>query len=213
MKLASLIALILLVSCVPSEQEQALVFMAGKPNNVESIEESYPLQLRMADRTYVESVLNQAFDISKETPTALLVEQHTLQRFEFGGSCDLYEASEYEKGKIEFPREQCYVGLGSSTPATSNPMRYSWTIKICEQLVKDIIRFNAIMKKIFPDGANLTPTSQSIEKAYGIFFLEEKPDENSLKALLELSNTVEDVNEKWRLIMLTLCISPEWQVL
>lgn len=211
MKIIMLLLLILLVGCIGGEQTALKFSHSNSVKNVAPVL-TYPVQLQVADRSYVESVLVQAFDANGSNGFAGRIQTAVYQRPEFGGACDIYESSD-NGSSYEFPKEYCHNGLTTTTSANSNPMRYSWTMKICDQLVSDNGRFNAFMLKIFPNGTNQAPDAASITAAYGQFFIEEKPDADSLQAFLELSKQSTDIKTSWQLVITTLCVSPEWQVL
>lgn len=203
----SLLLLILMSACVP--------LGILKPPSVVEFEEQvirapaaeYGLQLQMGDNAYVESVLVQAFSNGSDESRGKI---HTMiyQQTEFGGVCDRYAMSEID-GNPEFPREKC--ANSELTKANSNPGRYAYAIKACEELTTQEASFKNIMDKIFPDGKIEKVNQATFLKAYQIFYLEESPDKAVTNEFIKLSKEVGDPKEAWRVIMMTLCSSPQWQ--
>jgi hypothetical protein len=206
-KLSPVLSLFLLTSCIMNAPTD-LQFSSSAIRSPASLE--YQSNLQVADRQYVESVIATAFNTAN-TSDGDFLQQLTIQRYEFGGSCDRYEASEIN-GNIEFPRAQCFTGLSANTQATSNPARYSLTIQICERMINTPDRFNSFMSKIYGTNPIQVPTNATIQKAYGIFFKEEIPTNEVATALKNISPSSTPA-ETWKNIATALCISPEWQIL
>ena len=210
-----ILSMLFLTSCqdnILSLKEGNLNFRA--PNAVEEkiAKLNYSYEQQMSDRSYVESVLLQVFD-AKGTSAASYIETEIFRKVEFGGACDVYEPSDLGTATIEFSREQCYNGIGVVQGSNNNPMRYSLTTKVCERLVIDKDRMGAVRKKIFSDNKWNRPTSASIQKAWALFFPIHPADPMVVDGLLEVANVSAGNENAWQNIMLTLCISPEWQAI
>ena len=205
-----IIPLLILAACQPAQEE--LKFVA--PNAMVEKEQqlNYASEIQMADRSYVESVLLQVFNAAG-TSAATYIQSDIYQKVEFGGACDFYSTSDLSATTVEFPREQCYTGMGVVQNPNNNPMRYSLTTKVCERLVADRARMDVVKAKIFSNNVWAAPSDSSIQKAWSLFFpIDSASPEivNDLKAIADVSSGNEDA---WKNIILTMCISPEWQVL
>lgn len=169
----------------------------------------YETLLQVADRGYVESVLADAFG-TEGTSEATYLQQMTIQRHEFGGPCDRYEASELN-GRREFPRADCFSGMRNNTITNANPARFSLTMQVCDRLISTAPRFNHFLSKIYGTAPVAAPTTATIQRAYGIFFREEVPSPsvvNGFKDLVKGSSP----QDAWKLITTAICVSPEWQI-
>lgn len=202
--------LLILAACQPAQQE--LNWRA--PNAVEEKQArlDYQSEIQMADRSYIESVLLQTFNATG-TPAAAYIQSDVYQRVEFGGACDVYAISDKNATTVEFPREQCFTGIGLVQPSNNNPMRYSLTTKVCERLVIDTDRMNVVKSKIYSDGKWKNPDSTSLRKAWSLFLQSGDLDQGSVDGLLELAKVSSGDEDAWKNIILTMCMSPEWQVL
>jgi hypothetical protein len=170
---------------------------------------TFESQLQVSDRQYVESVLANAFGTAGTSQEAYL-EQMTLQRHEFGGACDGYEASDLN-GNQEFLRARCFSGLRNNTKASANPARFSLTMQACDGLIATPDRFNFFLSKIYGASPVQAPTSATIQKAYGVFFREEAAEAVVVNGLRDMVRG-ESPTDGWKLIATALCVSPEWQV-
>ena len=183
------------------------------PVTTDSTLKNYISEIQMGSRSYVESVLLQVFD-AEGTTAANYIQTDILQRVEFGGSCDFYATGEMANAKVQFPREQCFNSIGIVQPPNNNSMRYSLSTKVCEKLVADKDRLNAVRKKIYENQIWGAPTDDKLLTAWRLFHQSTDTDANALTALKELKNVTSNNNdEAWKLIILTLCLSPEWQSL
>lgn len=205
----TILSLILMSACTPQESTE-LNWRA--PNAVEEAREkgNYTFELQMADRSYVESVLLQVFEASN-TPAAAYIQSDIYQKVEFGGACDQYAASDLGANTIEFPRQQCFSGIGVVQSANNNPMRYSLTTKVCEKLVNDSARMSVVRDKIWPDKKWNTPDNASVQRAWALFFPIQSANEIVVSELLNIAKVSSGDEDAWKNIILTLCISPEWQ--
>jgi hypothetical protein len=179
---------------------------------ISSVELDYDVVPYVVDRGYVESTLTQVFGSTGDAT----LETGIYQKKEFGGACDRYAASDTGSAAYEFPRAQCYTGITVFQPANSNPMRYSYTTKMCETLVNTAARFNYVMKKVYPSWvtsqALSAPDQASITKLYQQFYQDEVPSNEVISAFMSMSSEASSTNEAWKQILITLCVSPEWQV-
>ncbi len=188
-----------------------------------SIVEDYTLDLPITKRQYVASVFSQVFSIQDISADGDSLRTEIYFKKEFGGSCDPYGVSEIIVNGTttqEFIHYRCGSGITADSRATSNPMRYAWTAKACENnIVSRPARFAAAMNQVL---TGWTPGStqpqhrpglENVKKAYGLFFQGREPDSEEVAALLQLGSTAQSNDESWKLILISLCINPEWQSL
>ena len=209
-----LIPTLFLLSCQDTLAPQSKPLNFRAPNSVQesTVVLNYNYELQMADRAYVESVLHQVFD-AKGTPAASYIETEIYRKMEFGGACDVYEASDLGPTQVEFSREQCFNGITVVQPTNNNPMRYSLTTKVCERLVKDSARMTAVRKKLYTGTTWKKPDSASIQLAWELFFPIHSASREVVSALEDIAKVSSSNEEAWKNIILTLCISPEWQAI
>lgn|GEM_PF-3153458 len=208
----SLILIPLLTNCTPQESGE-LHFDDSAARSVATAYLNYDITPYVADRSYVESVFDQVFGTSGNADG---VEYSIYRNSVFGGGCDRYAASDTGGSSYEFVRQQCYGGLGVVLPANSNPMRYSYTAKICENLVNGTNTFNFAMKKVLNVSSLPStlpaPSDTTIVGAYQLFFQVDPPTADVISALFELTQGASSTKESWRRILTAVCVSPEWQV-
>ena len=187
---------------------------APAPAPVASGFKDYSSEIQMANRSYVESILLQVFD-AEGTTAAVYIKSGIYDKIEFGGACDMYAPSE-TKGKSATPlfdRERCTNAIGVVQPANNNPMRYSLTEKVCERLVTEAPRLEAVRNKIFTDKKWGEPTNEKVLVAWHLFHQASDADAATLEALKNIRKVTPSNDEAWKFIILGLCMSPEWQVL
>jgi hypothetical protein len=175
----------------------------------------YNSEIQMAGRSYIESVLLQVFD-AEGTTAATYIQSDIYQKIEFGGACDQYATSDTglpNSATFEYVRERCVNGIGVVQPSNNNPMRYSLTTKVCEKLVLEPARLNSVRNKIFADQKWGEPTNEKVLKAWRLFHQVTDADSDVLSALKDIKKVTPNNDEAWKIIVLTLCMSPEWQVL
>jgi hypothetical protein len=215
MKLFLLLAsTFILVSCQDIVGPEATNLNFRAPNSVDEREAklSYTYEQQMSDRAYVESVLLQVFDAAGKK-MAPIIQTEIYQKIEFGGACDIYAPSDVSASAVEFAREQCFNGIGVVQGSNNNPMRYSLTTKVCEKLVKDSDSLGAVRKKIFAENVWKKPTPGSIQTAWNLFYQVHRADPMVVEALLGVAEASVNEEDAWRNIILTMCISPDWQAL
>lgn len=207
-----LFTLMILAACTPTQSPTELNWRAPNAFEEKQAKLTYSSELQMADRSYIESVLLQVFD-AEGTAAASYILSDVYQKVEFGGACDFYAPSDLNATTVEFPREQCFTGIGVVQNSNNNPMRYSLTTKVCERLVIDSARMSSVRAKIWTDGKWHAPDEASIQKAWALFFPIERAHPDVVGAFKELAAVSSGDEDAWKNIILTMCISPEWQVL
>jgi len=185
--------------------------------------EDYSLELPITKRHFVASVFTQVFAIPEGSNDADSLGIEIFFKKEFGGACDPYGVSEITVNGVltnEFIQARCGSGISADLKATSNPMRYAWTTKACENnITVRPARFAAAMNQIFSgwtpgsSQAQFRPSDVSVKKAYGLFFQGRDPDPEEVAALIQVGAAAANNDESWKLILISLCINPEWQSL
>lgn len=188
-----------------------------------SVVEDYTLVLPISKRHYVASVFSQVFAIQEISTDGDNLRTEIFFKKEFGGSCDPYGRSEVIVNGAttdEFIQARCGSGITADLLATTNPMRYAWTTKACENnIVGRPARFAAAMNQVLtgwsPGSVQVQhkPNAENVKKAYGLFFQSREPDEDVVSALIQLGATASNNDEAWKLILISLCVNPEWQSL
>jgi hypothetical protein len=190
------------------------------------IDSDYPVESQIGDRRLIRSTLEDLFRVTASDPDVSEFASIWYQG-DFGGSCDLYEASEtFDSAtgtlKREFPGRECNSDITPVLPALSNPMRFALTTRRCERLIggASTLRITRLMEQVFSgwsagqaEQAAFAPTPDAIRKAYRIFYRLEQPSEEVIQALVGVAEKRPTQLGKWRSIMITLCMSPEWQQL
>lgn len=174
----------------------------------------YKVRLRVGDRRYVESVLKDVFGVGGNTNDP--GDSIRLQVFEnsaFGGGCDRYSGKIIDNNTIEHTRERCFGGMGVSDIVTFNPMRAAAVSKACDALVHNSSTFGNAMIKISSNSTPAITDEVALKKAYHLFYPHQDLPQDLKTSLIALGNTGSNGAEKWRHVILGLCVSPEWQTL
>lgn len=216
-KTSFLLVAMSLASCVPiaETKKSSLDFRAPSSIVENAALKDYNNEIQMASRSYVESVLLQVFD-AEGTSAATYIQSDIYQKIEFGGACDQYSASDTgmpNSATFEFVRERCINSIGVVQPSNNNPMRYSLTTKVCEKLVLDAPRLISVRNKIFADQKWGEPTDEKVLVAWRLFHQATDADSNIVSALKDIKKVTSNNDDAWKIIVLTLCMSPEWQAL
>lgn len=174
----------------------------------------YKVRLRVGDRRYVESVLKDVFNVN--SPAADPNDIIRLQIFEnpaFGGGCDRYSGKIVDNNALEHPRERCFGGMGVSDVVTFNPMRAASVSKACDVLVNNSTRFSAAYNKLNDGNTAYIFNDNHLLKAYQLFYPEQTLSDEMKTALRNIANKGNNNNEKWKYVILGICVTPEWQTL
>lgn len=172
-------------------------------------------QLVMGDKEYLESVFTDVFgspSLSQENKNVLqsiLFQEFTPQQQVLGRACDpIREGSTYG----------CYYSLTNAETglsAASSAIREGARIQVCRRMIANEPLFQNAVAKI--KGNSSTPTDQSIGSAIELFFPAREPDSVLQNALSRLDGAMatnsESADNRWRMLLLTLCESPSWQIL
>lgn len=163
-------------------------------------------RVKLGDKFYVASVLNQIFGPEAAGIVEPLVRNNVTA---FGGPCDQF-------GRMGVGGNHC-AGRSSASQAsmipTSMATREGFRMRACEAITqKDgaIIHAIALVSGAAPDKE---PSSTDVAAAYELFFPGITASKSVRKALIEVVAEGGAPLESWRLLYLTLCLSPDWQIL
>jgi hypothetical protein len=183
----------------------------------------YEIDLRMGDRHYVQSVLAQIFNVNIPTTdsyvsgspqyasTSSLLAVKVFQEASFGGGCDVLAAGVVQGYGVEFPRERCFDNMTPYDPPVSAIRRYGSIASVCNRLVDDATTRGAAFTKIFGTSSAGPVTDSQLLIAYRLFYQEKELPEAVRLKLVELGNTQSTNTDRWKAILLGLCVSPGWQ--
>jgi len=188
-----------------------LEFSASSIADSIGLNSKYLLVLQVPDREYTTTVIKKVFNIQNGSASETWINTNIYTRTEFGGGCDRQAESDLGSGTIEFPSESCGNTLDSVIVSTSNPMRFGLTMKTCEYVTNQAANMNEVKTKIFGSQAWATPTSETIEKAWALFYPADQIAAETSTALKDINKAAKDPAEAWKLILFTLCSSPGWQ--
>lgn len=225
--LPAILGLFGLAACTPNISE--LKFNDHTARSIASaklMDTEYPVESQIGDRRVIRTTMEEVFRVSANDPDYSEFVSIIYQG-DYGGSCDLYEASEILDSasggvKREFSGKECNNDITPVLPALSNPMRFALTTRLCERLIGGTatLRITRLMEQVFPGwNANQAeqsihaPSPESIKKAYRIFYRLEEPSGEVIQALMGVAERKPTQLGKWRSVMITLCMSPEWQQL
>lgn len=140
---------------------------------------------------------------------------------DFGSGFSIYETvATADCAKVKNLLVPCSVQ--ASDPQTSSNMglnirREAWRLRTCHSVVGVNANLLFALKRIQPSALLTSPpdiNDDNLDKAYQLFFRAKPlPDHSLLDALTIVSQKESDPINKWRSVLLTLCLSPHWQVL
>jgi hypothetical protein len=163
---------------------------------------------KIAERFLVAETLTMAFG-----PVATgAISQYVLkQGGSFGGPCDHY--GEVGKNNCGIFRSQSQLSL---TPF-SLTAREAWRMKACETITVQDAAITYAVTTALGFTTDTLPEAAHIRAAYNLFYSGRKiPAEVSTAFQVMMQKLKEDPYTKmdaWRTMLLTLCLSPGWQVL
>jgi hypothetical protein len=164
-------------------------------------------RLRLAPRTFVATTLNDIFGTSIEATTQDLIGSRVGQ---FGGPCD-----------PAIPND-CQQGGDSLAPMVpvANSARAALSTRACDKIASSdaAVTFAGAQASTSGTTAITTrnPNQAEIAAMYDLFFPGRTPNQEILTNLAAIATDARNLNysyiESWRFILLTLCLSPDWQI-
>lgn len=162
------------------------------------------IKLRLATRSYVAGILDQAFGPSVSDVTGTLLRGNIDQ---LGGPCDAYG-------------EGCSQSSHSQAPLVppSTSGREAVVIRACDLSASrdDAIAFAAAQAR----GGSVTdtlayPVAKDVAAAFDLFFRGRVTSSDAMTELLKVSDSAQSQGlpplEAWRFLFLALCLTPHWQ--
>lgn len=201
------------VSCVEIQAERTELVFGGPTSRTIASNEVYPVSMQVAPRGYIVNVLREVFSIQENSSLDNKLINEIYKKVEFGGGCDVYEASETAFNVIEYPNEAC-GSIATDQVATSNPMRFSITSKACEDILADSATLTKVRNKIFASSSWGSPSDyQAIEKMWKLFYPIDPINDAITKSLEDVGYATSNNTDAWKTMIFTVCSSPGWQVL
>ena len=215
-------------SCVPVEVDEDLKsdvqfedlrvdFGIAKGDGVEARR-----AVRFGDRYFVESVLENAFGESVKTSWGdqsynLIFKRQGV----FGGGCDLYERNYEETGsaagnyRLPEKRQNCFdENRITDQVGNSTVIRSGYMVKFCEYtLSKNNTARNFAYNKanIDPDSTEINP--QNFQRLYQLFYPNRSLASTSQRVLKDMESGTDLAREEsWDVLLMALCVSPDWQI-
>lgn len=224
LSLIFVLSLFLGVSCVPVEMQEdeksEVEFLDQREKEIIGGEEEASRNLRMGDRIFVESVFKEVFGDS-------IVSSHWDQAYRlvyskqgvFGGGCDLYEKNWEETGpaanNYRNPdwRNDCFQSFrNNSQVGLSTTVRAGWTIKFCEYTInRNPAAVAHAYNKAGVDPVNSALNMENYKKLHKLFY-PLKPIPNRMEQQVGSMSAADDQSESWDMLLLALCVSPDWQI-
>lgn len=168
--------------------------------------EKLDVRLRVGGRRYTEGVIRRAFKVNHMQISA--VQNKIFQNITFGGGCDFYAAFNSQSLGSEYPMERCF---GSAMTSVMKPIysiaRSADTIHVCEKLVG----YNDVMTNALGN-MNVAWSESKFVEIYQRYFPFLTPSAELISRFSTLFSEQSNNTDGWRIIMLTMCISPDWQI-
>ncbi len=222
-----LAATFFVAGCLPEQIDKSVLQFKEAPKRaVASSDEAMVadleqggLVIRMSDRYYVSSLLLDVFGTNANTAVVNYVK---VKMDAFGGGCDQYDKTVNASNAClndDCNNVQCNgTNVIDKQIGMSSVIRQGWLIRACEDItnvdnavlytIRNVVENQTYVKATVP-----APTVEGLIKAYGLFYRTGTPNEAVITALAKVSDTETTSNfDKWRYVLLSLCVTPEWQI-
>lgn len=198
-----------------------IIFIIFALNFVSSASAKHLKPLRLFGRHYVQDVLLNVF--GKKRINELIISKYIMQKgLEFGDPCVVNEQifikdpARPQNKKLLDDDSSCQGNLSlsknnfGSLPSAS---RNSLHTKACEELSNIDSNIEYILKKIEIKDAFTEPSEEGLQKLQELFYPGGVLSSEVLQALLSIGGQSKLMNkDRWRYIILTLCLSEYWAV-
>jgi hypothetical protein len=128
---------------------------------------------------------------------------------QFGAACN-----QYDSNGVGFC-DNAVSNVNGPLRLDDNLVRESFRIRACEEILHNDEAVAAALSKI--QRTSETPELESLEQAAGLFYRGEPPPSGFVETLLELDRDLakakESVGERWRMMFIMICESPDWQMI
>lgn len=218
LKLACLTGLVLQVGCMPTDYgkltESEVEFQDNrKPASEESstLEASSRL-VRLGDRYYVQAIFKNAFGPNYDQGN-IVYNSVMRQPSSFGGQCDMYERAR-NGTTIENRESECF-DPNWNTPQVipSTPLREGWRIKVCEYVLKsNTTSVNYAFNKAGINANTDTMSDAKMQELFKLFYPSKRAPASLSNAFKESEAQFSTKRSMWEAALLSLCVSPDWQI-
>lgn len=174
------------------------------------------VDLRIGDRHFIYNVMIEIFG-----PGATSTLQSNILQLPglFAGGCSIYESETKvsESQAVEFPNLRCYPNFRDTLPqeaksiAAANTAREGMRMKSCDALVENNTTFNYAMGQAGVN-TNATLSNANLQSVYRLFYPMDNLDGDLLNAYRLIDNYTIGAQEKWKRVLYSSCISPDWQI-
>ncbi|MGZ3691333.1 MAG: hypothetical protein ACXVAX_07505 [Pseudobdellovibrio sp.] len=181
----------------------------------EKAKQTVVARLRLGDRFYIESVLNEIFGPSIEPITNKYI---YLPASSFGGPCDPYEQVRIGSTRTELaePRSLCPEGKGAANlPVipSSQMMRQGYIAQACREITDNLNAVNFALANAVKSINNNAPVNEkNVTDVFHLFYPTKQPSPEVVEALSKI-NSGKNETKTWSKILYTLCIDPAWQII
>lgn len=169
----------------------------------------------VGDREYLESVFLDVFSSPQASPdeqnyiNAVIYQEFAPEQQMLGRSCDPLQDGTLNRCNYSL------TNVDTAMLANSSAIREAAQVQVCRRLLANDGVLAVVLGKI--RGSQSAPTDQSIAGMIELFFPVQDGAQDAKSALLELDRAMaqkpESLTDRWRLLLLTVCESPSWQVL
>ncbi len=202
---------------LPSSSVQAENPLPFDHPDTDIVSQGEPVQGRivMGDRYYLESVFRDVFapsgtdvNIVNYVNTVLIQEFSTTQNM-LGRGCDVNEDGSLFYCYDSIANLEIAMGAGTSS------IREAARLQVCRRIISNSTVVASVVNEIRSNQS--TPNANSIAKLVELFFPAGNAPESINSELLgldaEMAAGGETVENRWKILLLSVCESPAWQVL
>lgn len=183
--------------------------------DLEPVLEKTTSEILLIDRVGVNSLLSDVFltNVSSASDIAafqnLFSAEVLLQQHMYGHPCDIVANGSTLDCGYNFAN--LTIGMSQS----SSTIREASRVQMCRRLVAQDGLLNTLVARI--RGKDVTPTSESLQTAIQLFYPAWEDNGEIVSALQSLDYKMavssESIKDRWRVIILTICESPYWEIL
>lgn len=169
-------------------------------------------KMQVANRGYVAQLIREIFTSATYPHPSLedLIDKWVGTRdAQFGLGCDPYSS---------YSGRDCGGDISAANlpyTADDNTIRQSFRIQLCDNILGHDNAVYAVLEKV--QGASLAPNASGIRQVYELFYRGDEASEEIVNALVTMDRSLAEAGEnhldRWRTVILQICMSPGWQLL
>ena len=184
---------------------------------------------RLANRVYLDAVFEDIFGVntvtyrdSGETEDSFIYRNIQSRAEIMGGPCDRWATGYYSPSnnpwdkRADLPKETCIQRANAALGMvpTQSVIREGWIINTCEILLENNsgAGLDHAINRIFNGTGMQNPNAQTLQTAYQLFYPAQPLPTNVRTALQTVADGVSSTRDKWKWVILSICMSPGWQV-